>query len=48
MVQPYALRLERTGSGGKPQLTVHPTMAHQLASRILLQKQPSLDDRRSM
>ncbi|KAE9556576.1 hypothetical protein FO519_000270 [Halicephalobus sp. NKZ332] len=48
MVQPYALRLEKIGSGGRPQLTVHPTMAHHLASRILLQKQPSLDDRRSL
>uniref|UniRef100_A0AC34QC80 Fibronectin type-III domain-containing protein n=1 Tax=Panagrolaimus sp. JU765 TaxID=591449 RepID=A0AC34QC80_9BILA len=47
MVQPYALKLEQPGSGGKPQLAVHPTVVHHLASRILLQKQPSLDDRRS-
>uniref|UniRef100_A0A7E4VVM4 Fibronectin type-III domain-containing protein n=1 Tax=Panagrellus redivivus TaxID=6233 RepID=A0A7E4VVM4_PANRE len=48
MVQPYTLRLERAGSGGKTQLSVGHTMAHHLASKILLQKQPSLDDRRSI
>ncbi|KAH7732043.1 Protein R07E4.1 a [Aphelenchoides avenae] len=46
MSQPYSLRMERSGSGGKPQISVHATMAHHLASRILLQKQSSLDDRK--
>ncbi|KAI1725401.1 ankyrin repeat and fibronectin type-III domain-containing protein 1 [Ditylenchus destructor] len=51
MAQPYTLRLEKSSSGGngnnsKAQINVHTSMAHQLASRLLLQKQPSLDDRR--
>uniref|UniRef100_A0A915DU96 Fibronectin type-III domain-containing protein n=1 Tax=Ditylenchus dipsaci TaxID=166011 RepID=A0A915DU96_9BILA len=36
-----------SSSGNKAQINIHTSMAHQLASRLLLQKQPSLDDRKT-
>lgn len=31
----------------KPQITIHTSMAHHLATRLLLKKQSSLDDRQT-
>lgn len=36
-----------SSNNGKSQIAVHTTIAHHLASRLLLQKQPSLDDKRT-